>query len=81
LGYNCYEKRATIVLEQKLGRKLLPGEIAHHIDEDRANDHPDNLELKLRGQHQAENARRGKERGIYEGSHIFQPRGEDGRFK
>lgn len=34
-----------IVMEEKLGRALLPGEIVHHIDEDKRNNHPDNLEL------------------------------------
>lgn len=32
-----------VVAEQKLGRKLLPGEVVHHIDGDRLNNHPDNL--------------------------------------
>jgi hypothetical protein len=31
------------VAEEKLGRKLLKGEIVHHIDENRHNNHPDNL--------------------------------------
>lgn len=33
------------VMEQKLGRKLLPGEIVHHIDENHHHNHPSNLEL------------------------------------
>ncbi len=32
-----------IVAEIKLGRKLKPGEVVHHIDEDKRNNHPDNL--------------------------------------
>jgi hypothetical protein len=39
-----YAKRATIVLEEKLGRELMDNEIAHHKDKDRSNDSPDNLE-------------------------------------
>lgn len=31
--------------EEKLGRKLLPGEIVHHIDENKRNPHPDNLRV------------------------------------
>lgn len=33
------------VMEQKIGRYLLPDENVHHIDGDRLNNHPDNLEL------------------------------------
>lgn len=36
-----YEHR--YVMEQKLGRKLLPGEEVHHIDGDKANNDPNNL--------------------------------------
>lgn len=35
---------AKVVLEAKLGRRLLPGETVDHIDEDKTNDHPDNLQ-------------------------------------
>lgn len=34
------------VLEKKIGRKLLPHEIAHHKDHDKQNNNPDNLEVK-----------------------------------
>jgi len=36
-----YEHR--FVLEQKIGRYLKPGEIAHHIDGSRDNNEPENL--------------------------------------
>lgn len=36
---------ARIVMENKIGRPLKPGEIVHHIDGDKTNDHPDNLML------------------------------------
>lgn len=39
-GY-AYEHR--LVGEQKIGRRLLPGEEVHHDDENPANNHPDNL--------------------------------------
>ena len=34
-----------LVAEEKMGRPLLPGEISHHIDENKRNNHPDNLEV------------------------------------
>jgi hypothetical protein len=34
-----------VVMEEKLGRRLLPGEIVHHKDENTRNNDPDNLEL------------------------------------
>lgn len=34
-----------LVMEKKLGRKLLSSEIVHHIDRNRQNNHPNNLEL------------------------------------
>lgn len=41
-GY-AYEHR--LVAEQKIGRRLLPGEQVHHIDGDKQNNSPDNLEV------------------------------------
>lgn len=43
-----------IVAEQKLGRKLKPGEVVHHVDEDKRNNDPSNLEvLESQAQHAA----------------------------
>ena len=40
-----------LVLEEKIGRKLRKNEVAHHIDEDKQNNSPDNLELMTRKAH------------------------------
>lgn len=49
-----YVREHRLVMEQKLGRYLLPGEVVHHIDDDRGNNHPDNLELfESNGKHLA----------------------------
>ena len=34
-----------VVAEQKLGRPLEKGEVVHHIDGDKFNNHPDNIEI------------------------------------
>ena len=50
-NYNGYVKIADLVLEEKLGRKLKKNEIAHHIDRNKQNDNPENLELMNKTQH------------------------------
>ena len=39
------------VLELKLGRRLRPGEVVHHIDGDKTNNDPSNLAPLKRGKH------------------------------
>jgi hypothetical protein len=48
---NGYVYEHILVLEEKLGRSLLPGEDSHHIDEVKTNNHPDNLEVLSHGGH------------------------------
>ena len=47
-GY-AYEHR--LVAEEKLGRRLLPGEIAHHDDEQKANNAQGNIAPVTRAEH------------------------------
>lgn len=49
-----YVSQHRLVMEAKLGRYLAGTEIVHHKDENKANNHPDNLELLAsRAEHQA----------------------------
>lgn len=47
--YGKHAHRRTA--EDKIGRALLPGECVHHIDGDKHNNHPDNLEVLSRADH------------------------------
>jgi len=46
------------LLEQKLGRKLLPNEQVHHIDENPLNNELTNLDIVLIGEHQRMHAQK-----------------------
>lgn len=46
-----YVKRATLVLEEKLGRFLGEGMLAHHKNEIKEDDSPENLEEFAHGKH------------------------------
>lgn len=47
----CIVRRSRAVLASALGRPLSPGEHAHHKDENRHNDSPDNIELLSAAEH------------------------------
>lgn len=49
------------IAEQKVGRKLGPNEVVDHRDEDKANNAPGNLDVKVRGAHTAQH---NKSRGL-----------------
>ena len=62
------------VLELKIGRYLKEHEQAHHIDEDKENNHPSNLELVNRGEHQKHHAEE-RELGKYDRTMMKNPNG------
>lgn len=45
------------IAENKVGRKLGPNEVVDHLDENKANNAPANLDLKQRGAHTAQHNR------------------------
>ena len=49
---NGYVLEHRVVMENKLGRLLFENEQVHHIDKNRHNNKPDNLEVMLEGKHQ-----------------------------
>jgi hypothetical protein len=48
---NGYVLEHILVMEKKLGRSLADHELVHHKDENKTNNHPDNLELMPRADH------------------------------
>lgn len=48
---NGYVLQHIIVAEEKIRRRLEPGEVVHHIDGDKTNNHPGNLMVMTRSEH------------------------------
>lgn len=51
LAQGVYEYEHRLVAEEILGRPLASHEVVHHIDGDRANNEPSNLEVLARADH------------------------------
>lgn len=47
-----------VIMENKLNRALLPAEDVHHVDEDKLNNHPDNLEVLSKSEHAKKHSQR-----------------------
>lgn len=63
-----YAKVADIVAEGRLGRKLLPNEVVHHIDHDKLNDSSENLLVMDSKEHNRLHARLNHQTGAFDNS-------------
>jgi hypothetical protein len=62
----------VVVMEEIIGRPLLPNECVHHKDENRSNNSPENLELMTRAEHARHHALE---------NHVYRKRNENGQFE
>jgi hypothetical protein len=66
MGTDKGRKIHDIIMERIIGRPLVyPDEVVHHIDGNRQNNEPSNLQLMSRGEHTSLHARQLRERGLH----------------
>jgi len=53
IGPRKYQKRCRIIVEQMIGRPLLPNECVHHVNKKRMDDRPENLMVLTNSEHLA----------------------------
>lgn len=76
-GKNTYPKEHgrhahRVAAEKKIGRKLKPGEVVHHIDGDKHNNDPENLIVfKNQQEHVKYHAEHPEESGVYLGKRVI----------
>lgn len=50
-GENAGRALHSVIAEESAGRKVMPNEHVHHIDENKLNNHPDNLQIMTASEH------------------------------
>lgn len=71
-GPNKGRMHHVVVMEQIIGRRIFANEVVHHIDKNRTNNNPDNLQLMTRAEHAKLHAIENLQNRI---------RSKDGKFK
>ena len=65
-GANKHRTEHAVIMEQKIGRRLMPDEVVHHMDGNKHNNSIDNLVIMTRAEHTSmhRNERKGDKHGI-----------------